>query len=63
MVDIFLLEKFSEKTPCLRTLKLVSAIIYRIFIFIASDCPSKTVKNGFYFVKNACFVLEIFKLL
>ena len=50
MVDIFLLEKFSEKTPCLRTLKLVSAIIYRIFIFIASDCPSKTVKNGFYFV-------------
>ena len=36
-------------------LKLVSATFY--------DRPSKTMKNVFYFIKKADFVLEIFKFL
>ena len=45
------------------TLKLVSAIFYQIYIFSANDSPSKTVKNVFYFIEKALFVLEIFKFL
>ena len=44
-------------------LKLVSAIFYQIFIFSPNDSPLKTIKNVFYFVKKALFVLEIFKFL
>ena len=44
-------------------LKLVSAIFYQIFIFTANDSPSKTMKNIFYFIGKALFVLEIFKFL
>ena len=40
-------------------LKLVSAI----FIFSSSDRVSKTMKNVFYFILKALFVLEIFKFL
>ena len=38
-------------------LKLVSTI----FIFSSSDRASKTMKNVFYFILKALFVLEIFK--
>ena len=31
-------------------LKLVSAIIYQIFIFPSNDSPSKTMKNVFCFI-------------
>ena len=34
-----------------------------IFIFSPNDSPSKTVKNVFYFIKEALFVLKIFKFL
>ena len=44
-------------------LKLLSAIFYQIFIFSSSDRPSKTMKNVFYFILKALFVLEIFKFL
>ena len=44
-------------------LKLVSAIFYQIFIFSSNDSPSKTMKNVFYFIEKALFVLKIFKLL
>ena len=44
-------------------LKLVSAIFYQIFIFSSNNRPSKTMKNVFYFIKKALFVLEIFKFL
>ena len=44
-------------------LKLVSAIFNQIFIFSSSDRPSKTMKNDFYFILKALFVLEIFKFL
>ena len=44
-------------------LKLVSTIFYQIFIFSPNDSPSKTIKNVFYFIKKAPFVLEIFKFL
>ena len=33
-----------------KSLKLVSAIFYQIFIFSPNDCPSKTQKNVFYFI-------------
>ena len=45
------------------TLKLVSAIFYQIFIFLPNGSPSKTVKNIFYFIQKAFFVLEILKFL
>ena len=44
-------------------LKLVSAIFYEIFIFSPNDSPSKTIKNVFYFIVKALFVLEIFNFL
>ena len=34
---------------------------YQIFIFSPNDSPSKTMKNAFYFIKKALFVLEIIK--
>ena len=34
---------------------------YQIFIFSPNDNPSKTMKNAFYFMKKALFVLEIIK--
>ena len=43
--------------------KIVSAISYQIFIFSPNDRLSKTMKNVFYFIKKALFVLEIFKSL
>ena len=33
------------------------------FYFSRNDSPSKTMKNVFYFIKKALFVLEIFKFL
>ena len=44
-------------------LKLVSAIFYQIFIFSWNDRPSETMKNAFYFIEKALFVLEMFKFL
>ena len=44
-------------------LQLVSAVLYQIFIFSSSDGRSKTMKNVFYFILKALFVLEIFKCL
>ena len=34
-----------------------------IFIFSPNDSPSKTMKNVFYFIKEALFVVKIFKFL
>ena len=34
-----------------------------IFIFTPNDRPLKTMKNVFYFIEKALFVLEIFKFL
>ena len=47
----------------LQKLKLVSAIFYQIFIFSPNDSPLKIMKNAFYFIKKALFVLEIFEFL
>ena len=33
------------------------------FYFSPNDSPSKTMKNAFYFIQKALFVLEIFKFL
>ena len=44
-------------------LKLVYAIFYQIFIFSPNDITSKIMKNVFYFIKKALFVLEILKFL
>ena len=44
-------------------LKLVSAIFYNFFTFSPNDGPFKTMKNVFYFIKKAIFVLKIFKFL
>ena len=44
-------------------LKLVSAVFCQIFIFSPNDSPSKTLKNIFYFIEKALFVLEVIKFL
>ena len=44
-------------------LKLVSANFYQIFIFSSNGNLLKTMKNVFYFIEKALFVLEIFKFL
>ena len=54
--DYLKIEKIQYKA-----LKLVSAIFYQVFIFSSSDRPSETMKNVFYFILKALFVLEIFK--
>ena len=46
-----------------KSLKLVSANFYQIFVFPENDSPSKTMKSVLYFIKKALFVLEIFILL
>ena len=46
------------------SLKLVSAIFfYFLKIFSPNDSPSRIIKNVFYFIKKALFILEIFKFL
>ena len=47
----------------LYSLKLVSTILYQILIFSPNDSPSKTMKNVFYFIEKALFILEIFEFL
>ena len=42
------------------SLKLVSAIFINFFS-LPNNSPSKTIKNVFYFIEKALFVLEIFK--
>ena len=44
-------------------LKLVCTVFYQMFIFSSNDSPSKTIKNVFYFMEEAVFVLKIFKFL
>ena len=56
-------ETFTGHTCHRFFLKLVSAIFYHILIFSPNDSPSKTLKNVFYFIQKALFVLEIFKFL
>ena len=47
---------------CARTIfKACVHYFYQIFIFLPKDSPSKTMKNTFYFMKKALFVLEIIK--
>ena len=41
-------------------LKLVSTIFYQIVIFSPNDSLSKTIKNVFYFIEKALFVLDLF---
>ena len=45
------------------TPELVSAIFYRFFVFSPNDDPSKIIKNIFYFIVKALFVLVIFNFL
>ena len=53
-VDIILKRIYTDKeitvTFTKRSLKLVSAIFYQIFIFSPNDSPSKAMKNVFYFI-------------
>ena len=46
-----------------KILKLVSAIFYQIYIFLQNDSLLKTMKNVFYLIQKALFVLEIFSFL
>ena len=46
----------------MRILKACIRYFYHFFlIFAPNDSPSKTMRNAFYFIKKAFFVLEIIK--
>ena len=47
----------------LGVLKLVCLLFSSNFYFSPNDSPSETMKNAFYFIWKALFVLEIFKFL
>ena len=50
----------------LKHLVLIKACVryfYQIFIFSPNDNPSKSIKDAFYFIKKALFVLKIIKFL
>ena len=49
-LGVCLMQKKSPIYYSSRSLKLVSAIFYQIFIFSPNDSPSKTMKNVFYFI-------------
>ena len=53
-------DAFDESRFVMTFLKLVSAIFNQVFIFSPKDSPSKTIRNVFYFIEKALFVLEIF---
>ena len=55
--------KISNKKRNWCNLKFVSAIFFETFIFSPNDSASKTIKNVFYFIEKALFILEIFKFL
>ena len=63
MVAIFFYEVDKMEQQCLMIqnyLKLVSATFYEICIFSPNDNLSKTMKNVFYFILKAPFLLKIF---
>ena len=43
-------------------LKLMSPTFSQFFLFSPNDNPPKTMKDVFYFIEIALFILEIFKL-
>ena len=51
------------KIVSLFRLKACVRYFYKNFIFLPNDSPSKSMKNVFYFIQKALFVLEIFKFL
>ena len=54
---------FSSLWKILSLKHIVKACVWYFYQFIFSpyDSPSETMKNAFYFIKKACFVLEIIK--
>ena len=54
---------FFSETCKLNIFKACVRYFLSIFYFSLSDRPSKTMKNVFYFILKALFVLEIFKFL
>ena len=72
VIVIFFLQKYDryfalmtgfmlKKTWCPRLpLKACVRYFYQIFIFSPNDSPSKTMKNAFYFIEKALFILKIF---
>ena len=58
-----LIKILNNKKMGTKNLKLLLAIFYQIFIFSPNDSPLKTMKNVFYFIEKALFVLEIFRFL
>ena len=52
-----------SKLAIVSILKSCVRYFYQIFIFSPTDRPLKTMKNVFYFIEKALFVLEIFRSL
>ena len=59
-----LTKKYGDKSDELKHKGLIKACVRYFlsnFYFSPNDSPSKTMKNVFYFIQKALFVLEIFK--
>ena len=57
-VDLTRKTDFFENWSCF---KACLRYFYQIFIFSPNHSPSKTMKNAFYFIETALFVLKIIK--
>ena len=63
MLDYFKKKKKKVVKSIKEILKLVPGTFHQVFIFSPNDSPSKTIKNVFYFIEKALFVLKVFKFL
>ena len=55
--------ELTHANPTYAHIKACVRYFYQIFIYSPNDSPSKTMKNAFYFIVKALFILEIFKFL
>ena len=63
-VQVFLCSSIETQDNYLKDLlKSDSHLPKNIFLFALMICPSKMMKNAFYFILKALFVLKIFKFL
>ena len=61
MLNLF--QDFYFKKYISTLLKACVRYFHQIFIFSPTDSPLKTMKNAFYFIQKALFVLAIFNFL
>ena len=54
---------YTKRFSIYRALKSYSHLPKKVFLIFFNDSPSKMMKNAFYFILKALFVLKMFKFL